>query len=102
MAHTHLVAALATATTLLLITFHLISTFGLPRLDILHLHYVSEGVDQTSSEQIPISPPPDFQDTLNAPDYLLGVGKADITGFVRITCFLSDELSLHIQACRRN
>lgn len=84
MARSHLAVALATATILLLVTFHLISTYDLPRFGYLHLHNVFEGTNEGSSHQIPISPPLASHESSEDPSrYLLGVGKADITGYVR-------------------
>ena len=83
MARSPIAVALATATIALLITFHLISTFGLPTLDFLNLHYVREGSANIPFEQIPINPPLSESEALqDASSYLLGVGKADITGYV--------------------
>ena len=83
MARTPIAAALAIATITLLIIFHLISTFGLPRLDYLHLRYVSNGAKDVSPQQIPINPPTaDHARPEDASMYMLGVGKADITGYV--------------------
>ena len=83
MARPPIAVALATATIALLITFHLISTFGLPTLSFLNLHYVFEGLENTPSEQIPINPPfAESEASQDASVYLLGVGKADITGHV--------------------
>ena len=77
----HIAAALTTATVALLITFHLISTLGLPELDFLHLRYDNADT-KVSSHQIAINPisvakEPSGRQT----QYLLGVGKADITGY---------------------
>ena len=81
MARLHLVVALVTATALLFVTFQLISSFGLPELDYLHLRHVLEGLNNDPSNQIPISSPPlDQESSRDASRYLLGVGKADITG----------------------
>lgn len=81
MARLHLVVAMVTATALLFVTFQLISSFGLPRLDYLHLRHVFEGSNDVPSHQIPISSPPLDQESFkDASRYLLGVGKADITG----------------------
>ena len=83
MARPHVTAALATATIALLITFHLISTFGLPKLDYLRLHYVLEGARDAFTPQIPIeSPSVKYGGPQDASLYMLGVGKADITGYV--------------------
>ena len=81
MARLHLVVAMVTATALLFVTFQLISSFGLPRLDHLHLRHVFEGLNNLPSHQIPINYPPlDQESSKDASTYLLGVGKADITG----------------------
>ena len=81
MARLHLVVAMATAIALLFVTFQLISSFGLPRLDYLHLSHVFEGFNDAPSNQIPISSLPlDQESSKDASRYLLGVGKADITG----------------------
>ena len=85
MARSHLAVALATATILLLVTFHLISTYGLPRFGYLHLHNIFEGNNEGSSHQIPINYPLGSHESSEDPSksrYLLGVGKADITGYV--------------------
>ena len=83
MARSHLTVALATATILLLVTFHLIATYGLPRFDYLHLRNVFEGTKDASPHQIPINPPIASHENSEDPSrYLLGVGKADITGYV--------------------
>ena len=73
--------ALLFATTALLIIFHLLLSFGFPELEFLHARYETSFWHQ-KSRQIPINP-------LNADPgvwgdgtkYLLGVGKADITGY---------------------
>lgn len=83
MARSPIAVALATATITLLITFHLISTFGLPTLGFLNIYYILEGSENIPSEQIPINPPlAGSQASQDASVYLLGVGKADITGYV--------------------
>lgn len=81
MARTPVAAALAIATITLLIVFHLISTFGLPRLEYFHLRYVFDGAKDNFPQQIPINPPTaDYGGLEDASMYMLGVGKADITG----------------------
>ena len=90
MARSPIVVALATATITLLIAFHLISTFGLPTLSFINLHYVLEGSENAPSAQIPINPPlTESEASQDASSYLLGVGKADITGYVwsRLTVY---------------
>ncbi|KAL8789905.1 MAG: hypothetical protein Q9195_006615 [Heterodermia aff. obscurata] len=72
---------MVTAIALLFVTFQLISSFGLPRLDFLHLRHVFEGLNDLPSNQIPISSlPSDQESPKDGSRYLLGVGKADITG----------------------
>ncbi len=80
MARFQVAAALATATFLLLLILQLISTFGLPRLDFLHLQYDVYST-RFASYQIPIiAPGLESSREENGDQYLLGVGKADITG----------------------
>ena len=80
MARFQVAAALATATFALLLILQLISTFGLPRLDFLKLQYDAY-TTHLVPHQIPI-----YASNLesavvgNGDEYLLGVGKADITG----------------------
>lgn len=80
MARSHIAAALGIASLGLLVVFHLISQLGLPNVGFFHFKHVSEN-RATSADQIPLVSPssqPDVSD--NIPAYLLGVGKADITG----------------------
>ena len=80
MAQFQVAAALATATFALLLTLQLISSFGLPKLDLLHLHYDLHPT-HTIPSQTPIhSPGNEPSAGGNGDQYLLGVGKADITG----------------------
>jgi len=81
MARFHIVAALTTASVALLTTFYLISTLGLPELDFLQLKYDYGRPSILSSQQMPVEPPPEA-DALSDPhtQYLLAIGKADITG----------------------
>lgn len=80
MARSHSVAALAIASLALFITFHLISLYGLPCVEFFQFQHGSEGTAATPN-QIPLVPPAS-QPALSeeGPLYLLGVGKADITG----------------------
>ncbi|KAL8928599.1 MAG: hypothetical protein Q9208_001833 [Pyrenodesmia sp. 3 TL-2023] len=80
MARSHIAAALGIASLGLLVAFHLISQLGLPNVGFFHFKYVPEN-RATSAVQEPLVRPssqPDVSD--NIPAYLLGVGKADITG----------------------
>lgn len=84
----HIVAALGAATFTLLVLFQLSSTFGFPQFGFLNLHYdVSESGSQY---QIPILSGFDVsKPKLNGSQYLLGVGKADITGYeIKIFLFI--------------
>ncbi|KAL9584646.1 MAG: hypothetical protein Q9212_001982 [Teloschistes hypoglaucus] len=80
MARVHVAAALATACFGLLIAFHLISHFGLPDVGFFHFKQSTDGV-YSAPNQIPFVPEesqPGADD--GRPAYLLGTGKADITG----------------------
>jgi len=80
MARGHVAIALGAACFALLVVFQLISTFGFPQVGFLNLHYIP--VYSGSSNQIPIDVelPSDYV-SKNGSLYLLGVGKADITGY---------------------
>lgn len=82
MARFHIAAAMATAMVALLTTFYLIATLGLPELGFLHLKYGHGQSSLLSSQQMPIGPLPEAE-ALSDPHtrYLLGIGKADITGY---------------------
>jgi hypothetical protein len=84
MARNHILIALGTACFALLVIFQLASTFGFPQISFLNLHSVSFGTG--SSNQIPIGTElPELPNDLasqNGSLYMLGVGKADITGYV--------------------
>ena len=75
-----IVTALVSTIFALLLIVQLLSTFGFPRFELLHMRYQTT-FDYSQSQQIPISLP---GQNLTASDdehqYLLGVGKADITG----------------------
>jgi neutral ceramidase len=79
MARLHIAAALVTATLALLIIFQLLINFGLPQLDFLHLRNDGDW-SATVASQHPFNPSiaPIYLE--NGSLYLLGVGKADITG----------------------
>lgn len=81
MARFHIAAALGAATLVLLVTFQLISHFGLPALDFLHLTNDASAIG-SASNQFPFNKP-DYVEEEDADDgtlYKMGVGKADITG----------------------
>lgn len=85
MARSHIAAALATATLALLITLQLISNFGLPTISFLNLKSdISAGAPVSFQQPInaPISTQekPEYGNRQDGTQYLLGVGKADITG----------------------
>lgn len=76
-----IVVALATATLALLFTFHLISTFGFPELDSFLLRPNDESHTTSLPQQVPEKGSGTEQ---HRTQYLLGVGKADITGYGRM------------------
>ncbi|KAL8737525.1 MAG: hypothetical protein Q9190_008110, partial [Brigantiaea leucoxantha] len=80
MSRSHVVAALAVSSLAIIITFQLIASFGLPQLSFLHLRF-----DGFESKNVPNQIPFNVQDIDeihldHGTRYLLGVGKADITG----------------------
>ncbi|KAL8909093.1 MAG: hypothetical protein Q9207_000427 [Kuettlingeria erythrocarpa] len=80
MGRSHIAAALGIASFILLTTVHLISQLGWPNVGFFHFKHISEDT-ASSANQIPLSfrdPQTDASD--DGPAYLLGVGKADITG----------------------
>ena len=80
MARIHIAAALATATLALLIIFQLLSQYGWPEVHFLKLSYLYPTIDSAPG-QFPINPP--YKEALSSEHaalYLLGAGKADITG----------------------
>lgn len=79
MARLQVAAALVTATIALLIIFELLSNFGLPKLDFLHLRYDGRWSSDVPYQH-PLSPPDAPAAFEDGSAYLLGVGKADITG----------------------
>lgn len=93
MARSHIAAALAVAFCGILITFHLISQFGLPNVGFFHFHEIR--TEATASPyQVPLGPT--VSRTSKTEDdgsmYLIGTGKADITGY--------SYSALHSAACR--
>ena len=82
MARFHIAAALGAATMALLVTFQLISHFGLPALDFMHLTNDAYTIG-SAPEQYPNNSPYHVEEE-SADDgslYKVGVGKADITGY---------------------
>ena len=81
MARCHIAAALAGAAFSLLVFLQLASAFGLPQLDFLRLRYGGTARNSPFS-QVPINPTVPGPHVLGHETlYLLGVGKADITGY---------------------
>ena len=76
-----IVVAFATATLALLFTFHLITTFGFPELNSLLLRPNDESRTSPLPQQ---APEEDYGSEQHRTQYLLGVGKADITGYGRV------------------
>ncbi|KAL9004939.1 MAG: hypothetical protein Q9188_002258 [Gyalolechia gomerana] len=80
MARSPIAAALAVTFLGLLITFQLISRFGLPNVGFFHFQRSTEDVT-TAPNQTPLNPAgPQPVIPEDAPTYLLGAGRADITG----------------------
>ena len=80
MARLHIAAALATATLALIIISQLLSQYGWPEVDFLKLRYYYP-TRAFASSQYPINNPyNEATSSEHAGLYLLGVGKADITG----------------------
>lgn len=81
MARLHIAVALASAIFALLLVFQLFSNFGIPELDFLHLRPQAP-LGHPLLHQIPINSPSANSGSLqDGTRYLLGVGKADITGY---------------------
>ncbi|KAL8964244.1 MAG: hypothetical protein Q9183_004590, partial [Haloplaca sp. 2 TL-2023] len=79
MARSHIAIALATACFGLLATFQLISQFGIP--DVGFFHFKQDNGERLSAQdQNPLLPWTSFEGTHGESRYLLGTGKADITG----------------------
>ncbi|KAK4694103.1 neutral ceramidase, partial [Lecanoromycetidae sp. Uapishka_2] len=81
MARFHIAAALATAAVVLILISQLLSTFGWPKIDFLALRYDSLSTGSAPNQFAingPASEP--AASTKHGAKYLLGVGKADITG----------------------
>ena len=86
MAGSRIATALAAATAALFITFYLLTTLGLPELDFLRWRYEAGGSGSGfRSLQAPLNPPSVAESPQDGPSqYMLGVGKADITGYSNI------------------
>ena len=82
MARSHYATALGTAILALFVTFQLISHFGLPALDLLHLANDASPLGSAPNQQ-PINSPYDDEKevAIDGTVYKIGVGKADITGY---------------------
>ena len=82
MARFHIAAALGAATLAILVTLQLISHFGLPALDFRRLTNDAFTLGSTPN-QYPFQSPYDLGDAVADDEtlYLIGVGKADITGY---------------------
>ena len=80
MARKNIAIALGAAVFTLLLISHLISNLGFPLLTFLNIHY-DRILGQGTQFQIPINPDDAKEDaTKSESRFLLGVGKADITG----------------------
>lgn len=81
MAQSPIAAALAVTFLGLLITFQLISQFGLPNVGFFHFQRSTEDVTTAPNQTplIPAGPQPAIPE--DEPTYLLGAGRADITGY---------------------
>ncbi len=73
--------ALVAATFALIILFQLLSHFGFPQLDYFHWKYDSFSGFSASHQTPILSQNIESRETDNGTQYLLGVGKADITGY---------------------
>lgn len=81
MARSYLAAALAVSTLATVVVFHLTTSFGLPQSTFLNPKYDGLGTENVPG-QIPFNAeinPTAFSE--DGTKYLLGVGKADITGY---------------------
>ena len=82
MAYSHYATALGTALLALFVTFQLISHFGLPALDLLHLANDAYPLGNAPNQQPFKSPYDEEEEVANDGTlYKVGVGKADITGY---------------------
>ena len=82
MACSQYATALGTAILALFVTFQLISQFGLPALDFLHLANDAYPLGSASNQHPVNSPYGEEKEVANdGTVYQVGVGKADITGY---------------------
>ena len=82
MARFHIAAALGAATLALLVTLQLISQFGLPALDFMHLTRDASTIGSALNQYAINSPFHVGKEAANDGTlYKVGVGKADITGY---------------------
>ena len=89
MARSHIAVALGGAAFTLLLIFQLISSFGFPEITFLNIDW-TETLVGSSPYQIPISEDEWVHVAKPNEDlYLLGVGKADITGYTGVFGLLS-------------
>ncbi|KAL6721454.1 hypothetical protein ACLMJK_000557 [Lecanora helva] len=79
MARFHIAAALVTATIALLVISHLLSTYGNSTSDFLHVRYGSSSYDRVDHQHV-FDANEEHTELKDGATYLLGVGKADITG----------------------
>lgn len=81
MARLHIAVAFAAASFAFLLVFQLLSSFSFPKLDFLHMRPEAH-LRRPTLHQTPINSPSANSGGLeNGTRYLLGVGKADITGY---------------------
>ena len=86
MARSNIVVALATTSMILCTLFYAFSTFGFPHVDFLRWHPTyDQSVEDT--QQSPLFDEAMLKKGSKGNDlFMLGVGKADITGLVEIWC----------------
>ena len=82
MSRNHVIATLGAAWFALLAIYQLVSSFGFPQFSFLELYDVP--VKDGSSFQVPVCSSPETHFAQSESLYLLGVGKADITGYGNI------------------
>ena len=80
MARIHIATALGTASIVLLITLHLISSFGLPSVGFLNFRSGGHWASKYTYQNVLRPPEVEISKDDERTQYLLGVGKADITG----------------------
>ncbi|KAI9798719.1 MAG: hypothetical protein M1825_005001 [Sarcosagium campestre] len=80
MARSSIIVVSASAALLLLTIFQLLAVYGLPQLDFLRMHRVFDNSNDFS-DQTPLGAPDSLHEHLDeGASYILGVGKADVTG----------------------